>query len=172
MDNTKWHQALKEIYSKVQNRYQSGVRDLNQIVTDQEAMALAELGLRPIHVFDHVDDFARYGEPDWETFLLVASARRDYLLWHMNRAPASHIIRAEDLPPKNQELEGIPWLPRIVTKAQAFLEGSLSDDFMYGCGGDREFLRKFNIHAADFLRLVWACHGDPVKVLARLTNHP
>jgi hypothetical protein len=37
---------------------------------------------------------------------------------------------------------------------------------MYGCSGDRRFLREHNLHPADFLRAVWASHGDDQKVLA------
>ena len=39
-------------------------------------------------------------------------------------------------------------------------------DLMYGCAGDRGFLRERGLHAADFLRVVWAAEGDEGKVLA------
>jgi hypothetical protein len=39
-------------------------------------------------------------------------------------------------------------------------------DIMYGCGGDRAFLSKHNIHPADFLREVWAAKGSIPQVLA------
>jgi hypothetical protein len=37
---------------------------------------------------------------------------------------------------------------------------------MYGCAGDRRFLKEHDIHPADFLRAVWASSGDNTKVLA------
>ena len=36
---------------------------------------------------------------------------------------------------------------------------------MYCCGGDRAFLKKVNIHPADFLRYVWAAHDDDQKIV-------
>jgi hypothetical protein len=36
---------------------------------------------------------------------------------------------------------------------------------MFSCGGDRNFLRTQDIAPADFLRAVWAAHGDQDKVL-------
>ncbi|GAB4175612.1 MAG: hypothetical protein Fur0032_15420 [Terrimicrobiaceae bacterium] len=168
MSNLNWTQKLKAIYEKAVESYRAGERDPDKIFSGEESSWLAGIGLKPVHVYDHADDFVRYGEPDWETFLLVASARRDYFIYVLKREPATREVAAGDLPPKPEELDGVPWLPRIVVKAKAFLEGTLCHDIMYGCGGDRDFLRKFNIHAADFLRLVWACEGDAKRVLEHL----
>lgn len=33
-------------------------------------------------------------------------------------------------------------------------------ELMYGCGGDRRFLKENNIHPAEFLRLVWSKFDD------------
>lgn len=172
MSQLNWKSTLKEIYGRAVDAYRSGERDLEKIFSGEDACWLAGIGLKPIHVFDHADDSVRYGEPDWETFLLVAAARRDYFLYILNRAPGVGEVTAASLPPKAEELDGVPWLPRIVVKAKAFLEGTLCHEIMYGCGGDRDFLRKFDIHAADFLRLVWACEGDAKKVLIRLQKNP
>jgi hypothetical protein len=36
---------------------------------------------------------------------------------------------------------------------------------MYGCGGDRNFLKKHgDIHLADFLRRLWAAGEDDTKI--------
>ena len=72
---------------------------------------------------------------------------------------------SSSLPQKPEELDGIPWLPRIIAKATCFLEGGLCLDIMYGCGGDRRFLKEHDIHPADFLRIVWASGGNNEKVL-------
>jgi hypothetical protein len=70
-----------------------------------------------------------------------------------------------DLPAKAAEMDGIPWLPRLIAKAEAKLRGEMDDDTMYGCGGDRDFLEQHKIHPADFLRVVWAARGDKDRVL-------
>jgi hypothetical protein len=62
-------------------------------------------------------------------------------------------------------MEGIPWLPRIIAKAEAKLRGEMDPDTMFGCGGDRAFCSKHHIHPADFLRVVWAARGDRNRVL-------
>ena len=71
------------------------------------------------------------------------------------------LLGRDDVPTFGDELEGIAYLPRILAKARAKLEGRLDPDLMFGCGGDRNFLRKHGgIHPADFLRRVWAAGGD------------
>jgi hypothetical protein len=42
----------------------------------------------------------------------------------------------------------------------------MDPDTMFGCGGDRAFLSKYDIHPADFLRVVWAAGDDDQKILA------
>ena len=48
---------------------------------DDEKSFLASIGLRPINLYDYAEDFVSAAEPDWETFLLIAAARRDYFLF-------------------------------------------------------------------------------------------
>ena len=36
---------------------------------------------------------------------------------------------------------------------------------MYGCGGDRPFLRNMNIELAEFLRLVWSAGNDDRQIV-------
>ncbi len=163
-----WTAGLKAIYDKSVALYLSGDHDFNSHFSPEETEALAELGLRPINVFDYAEDFAKYQEPSWETFLLVAAARRDYFLHEQQGATNPEEISADELPPKTEKLEGIEWLPRIIRKAQCFLEGGLCHDIMYGCGGDRRFLKEHGIHAADLLRIVWASRGDEQRVLRYL----
>ncbi len=69
------------------------------------------------------------------------------------------------LPEKDSELGGHRWLPRIITKARAKLAGELDPETMFSCGGDRAFLRSHDIHAADFLRAVWAAGDDDQKIV-------
>lgn len=165
MTANQWPQELKSLYERATSIYRSGNRDPSAYFNPEETAALASIGLKPINVYDYVEDFVHSGVPSWDTFLLVAAARRDYFIHEQHGHTCNTELRAEELPAKKDTLGGIEWLPRIIRKAQCFLEGGLCHDIMYGCGGDRKFLKDHNIHSADLLRIVWAARGDETKVL-------
>ena len=75
------------------------------------------------------------------------------------------VVPSDSLPAKAAELEGIAWLPRIIAKARLKLRGELPADLMYGCGGDRPFLRKMNLDLPRFLKLVWECGDDTRRIV-------
>lgn len=166
MEINAWTKNLRLIYDKAVTSYQEGNRDLASYFSDAEKLFLATIGLKPINVYDYAEDYVKYGEPDWDTFLLVVAARRDYFLYVQQGMPGSGEIAESELPAKTSDLEGVTWLPRIIRKAKCFLQGDLCHDIMYGCSGDRRFLSEHGLHPADFLREVWASHGDDQKVLA------
>ena len=166
MSSYLWTHTLREIYDKSLALYQQGNRDLDTYFNVGETGFLSSIGLRPINMYDYAEDMNASGEPDWNTVLLMAAARRDYFLYHQHGKVSASVTEADSLPPKAEELEGIPWLPRIIRKATCFLEGGLCHEIMYCCGGDRRFLKEHDIHPADFLRAVWASGGDQAKVLA------
>jgi hypothetical protein len=161
-----WTRKLRELYDKSTDLYRDGNRNLETYFTPEEAAWLASVGLRPINLYDWAEDMISAGEPDWNTVLLIAAARRDYFLVHQRGITNTSVTEAAELPPKTEELDGILWLPRIIAKATCFLKGGLCHEIMYGCGGDRRFLKEHDIHPADFLRAVWASNGDATKVLA------
>ena len=161
-----WTRTLREIYDKAVALYQQGNRDLESYFTPEETAFLSSIGLRPINLFDWAEDMNASGEPDWNTVLIIAAARRDYFLVHQKGVTATSVTEATEFPPKTEALDGIPWLPRIIKKARCFLEGGLCHEIMYGCAGDRRFLKEHDIHPADFLRAIWASGGDNAKVLA------
>jgi hypothetical protein len=163
-----WTVSFRALYDKALDLYRSGNTDLTTYFSEQETEFLSSIGMRSINVFDYAEDMAKYGEPSWDTALLIAAVRRDYFLHHQHGVTSVKVTEAEELPAKTDELEGIAWLPRIIRKAQCFLEGGLCHDIMYGCGGDRRFLKEHDLHPADFLRIVWAADGDPSKVLAKI----
>lgn len=166
MNSYSWTRRLRELYDRSVALYQGGNRELGSYFTAEDLSWLASVGLRPINLYDWAEDMVSAGEPDWNTVLLIAAARRDYFLVHQKGVTATTVTEASELPAKTDELEGIPWLPRIIAKATCFLKGGLCHEIMYGCGGDRRFLKEHDIHPADFLRAVWASDGDHAKVLA------
>ena len=165
MKSDVWTTGLRAIYDKAVRLYRGGQRDDVTYFSPEETFFLASIGLKPINVYDYVEDFVSSGEPDWDTYLLIVAVRRDYFIFEQKGVASCEEIRANQLPARRAALRGIPWLPRIIKKARCFLEGALCHDIMYCCGGDRHFLRKHELHPADFLRVVWASKGDDQKVL-------
>lgn len=162
-----WDSAFLELFERCCNRCRSGDLDYTRYYSATDLAFLDELGYKPREFFDFVEDNIDGAgeEPTASTALLVAAVRRDY--WHhvMKRVPSDKVLLPGDLPGREEELAGHAWLPRILAKARAKLRGELDPEIMYGCGGDRLFLRRHDIHPADFLRVVWAAGSDDSKVV-------
>ncbi len=165
MKSDVWTTRLHAIYDKAVSLYRRGQLDDATYFSVEETRFLASIGLKPINVYDYVEDFVSSGEPDWETYLLIIAVRRHYFLFEQKGVVSTEEIRPDQLPSRRATLDGIPWLPRIIKKARCFLEGDLCHDIMYCCGGDRHFLREHALHPADFLKAVWAAQGDDQKIL-------
>ena len=171
MDHYTYHTRLKEIWQKGYDAYQAGGREPGVYLNDEDQAFLAEIGANQQDVYDFTDDYIRYGAPDWETFWSVQSIRFNYFKLVMKGQPGTYIRLPSEYTPKVAELNGIPWLPRIIEKAQHKLRGELDPDVMYGCGGDRDFCERHNVHPAEFLQLVWNNFNDPQAVAAYLEEH-
>jgi hypothetical protein len=165
MKSDVWTTSLRTIYDKAVTLYRDGKRGDATYFSPEEMRFLASIGLRSINVYDYVEDFVSAGEPDWDTYLLIVAVRRHYFIFEQKHSGSLNEIRPDELPPKRATLAGITWLPRIIKKATCFLEGALCHDIMYGCGGDRHFLREHRLHPADFLKAVWSAKGDDQKIL-------
>ena len=165
MKHRPWTVALRQLYDKAISEYRSGNRDPERFFTRKEHRALSRLGLRPINLYDYAEDFLDSGEPDWETVVLIVAARRDYFLSEQKGKMPGRTTPEAALPRKEDKLGGISWLPRLIRKAECFLHGSLCPEIMYCCGGDRSFLRKHNLHPADFLRVTWHAGDDHKRIL-------
>lgn len=59
-----------------------------------------------------------------------------------------------------EELEGLPWLPRLIDKVRALQAGTLGDYTPYPCGGDRHFLQVVGIDADPLKALIDSGAGD------------
>lgn len=163
----RWHHELKHLFVQALERYRVGERNPAQFFTPQETAYLASIGQTPQELYDFVDDHARSdGDPDWETLLLISAVRRDYFLTIQGGQRSDKTILMNELPAKDARIGGIPWLPRVIKKAEAKLRGEMPTDLMYDCGGDRNFFREHHLHPADFLRHVWVANGDENKILA------
>ena len=160
-----WNDTFLALFERCVAAYQSGNQDHESYYSTEDLSFLISIGHQPREFFDFVEDACEDGEPSVSSALLVASVRRDFFLAVQEETPSNKIVTRDGVPNFGEELEGMPYLPRILAKARAKLRGELDPDLMFGCGGDRKFLQKYgDIHPADFLRRVWAADDDVRKV--------
>lgn len=166
MSNYDYTSRLSAVWEKAVKLYGKGQRGSGTYFERPETLFLAEIGVTPQEIYDFAEDFNNGGEPDFATFAAVHDIRRAYFLEVQKGKPSKKVLDPATLPPKDAELAGIRWLPRFIAKAKAKLRGEMHSDIMYGCGGDRNFLRTNDIHLAEFLRVVWKNEKDDDAIVA------
>ena len=159
-----YHSKLEKIWKDGVERYEQGRRSPEGFLSEEELKFLASIGMNVMDVFDFAEDWVCEGTPDLATFLLIHDTRRDYFLREQEGQASSHRMDSATLPAKNDEIEGIRWLPRIIPKARAKLRGELPADTMYCCGGDRNFFQTNDLHPSEFLAVVRDA-GDDDQVI-------
>jgi len=160
-----WEQRFAKFFQNAVLKYREGHQKAGGLLDEKGQKFLASIGHTEREFFDFIEDFAKAGVPTLETAVKIASVRRDYFLREQNGNPSPRRISMAGLPAKDAEIEGIAWLPRLISKAEAKLRGEMPADLMYGCGGDRKFLKAYHIDAADFLRNVWDAQGNRSKIV-------
>lgn len=161
-----WDHQFTELFRRCLDLYQGGNTDFMSYYRKEDFSFLSSIGYKPRELFDFVEDLADEGVPSESTALLIAAVRRDYFLIVQECKASEKEVTGDDIPSFAEELGGIAYLPRIIAKANAKLRGELHPDLMFSCGGDRKFLSDNNIHAADFLRHLWAADGDDEKMVS------
>lgn len=159
-----WDTTFSRLFARCLDRYKDGDTDYSRYFGKEDLAFLFSIGYKPREFFDFVEDFADEGVPAPTSAALVASVRRDYFAVIQKGQLSDREVANDDLPGREEELGGFVWLPRILVKARAKLRGELHPDTMYSCGGDRAFLRRHDIHPADFLRIVWAAGDNDAAV--------
>ena len=160
-----WNDRFSDLFARCLQRYQSGDKDYNGYYSETDLELLSSIGYRPREFFDFVEDLCEEATPSATTALLIAAVRRDYFIVEMNCEMREPTVTRDNIPTFGDQTEGFTYLPRILAKARAKLRGELDPDLMFGCGGDRKFLKEHgNIHPADFLRRVWAAGDDDSQV--------
>ena len=167
MSHYTWSTTFRELFDRCVKAYRIGKTSHNTWFTAADLAFLKSIGYKEQEFFDFVDDHCRYADgPTPEVALLVAAVRRDYLHVVQHGKTSTKTIPPSELPPKPAQMDGIPWLPRLIAKARAKLRGEMDPDTMYGCGGDRAFFEEHDLDPAQFLRVVWAAGDDDQKILA------
>lgn len=152
--NDDWKLEFRKVWERGITAWRNGRDSAQTMFAPADVAFLAELGCTAQEMFDFVDDSLSYDDLDFETVLAVVAIRREYFLEVMLGQPTGRVVAASELPAKAAEVDGIAWLPRLIAKARIKLRGELHPDLMYGCAGDRPFLRKHGMTLPQFLELV------------------
>lgn len=150
---------FKGLYDKAVGLYAKGQRGAETFFAPTEVAWLASVGITPQHLYDYAEDQNNGGEPGYDNALGIELIRRDYFLNVQQGQASKTVLDESKMPSKDEAIEGIVWLPRILPKTKAKLRGELPGSLMYSCGGDRRFFKAHDILPAEFLSLVWR-NGD------------
>ncbi len=152
---TDWEADFQPLWDRGVGAWKAGRRSPRTMFPAEDAAFLAEVGCTTQEMFDFVDDCLRYGDFDFGMVLEVTKIRYRYFVEVMRGKATGRIVPMSELPPKAAAVDGIPWLPRLIAKARVKLRGEMDPDLMYGCAGDRPFLREHHMTLPGFLQLVW-----------------
>jgi len=152
--NDDWKLEFRKVWERGIVAWKAGRRSPHTMFAPADVAFLAGIGCTAQELFDFVDDSLCYDDLDFETTLAVTAIRREYFLDVMQGKPTGRVVPMSGLPAKSDEVDGIAWLPRLIAKARIKLRGELNPDLMYGCAGDRPFLRRHHFTLSQFLQLV------------------
>ncbi len=152
--NDDWNPEFLKVWERATVAWEAGRRSARTMFPPEDLEFLSGIGCSAQELFDFVDDAMRYDDVDFETVREVTAIRRDYFLTVMGGKATGKVVPMSELPAKSAAVDGIRWLPRLIAKARLKLRGEMSPDLMYGCGGDRPFLRKHRMTLPQFLQLV------------------
>lgn len=130
--NTDWKTQFRDLFYRGVERYQEGRRSPETMFESDEPTFLESIGCSTQEMFDFCDDYIRWGDVIYEHVEEVQAVRLDYFANDLNSQPAARRMEMEEFPAKTDEIAGIAWLPRLIVKARAKLEGTLPADLMYG----------------------------------------
>ena len=165
IDHHDWQKQFRHVYDRGVAAWHAGLRSPERMFDGTDVAFLSSIGCTAQELFDFVDDELGHGDFDFTTTLAVAAIRRDYFLNVMEGKPAGRTVTMASLPSKTAEVDGIAWLPRLIVKARVKLRGEMPADLMYGCAGDRPFLRQMKMDLPGFLKLVWDSGEDDRRVI-------
>lgn len=170
MNEDAWKAEFRAVYGRGLEAYESGRQSPASFLDPADRAFLASIGCSAQELFDFVEDFSGAREPVFEEVLGVTALRREWLLNEQAGVASNRKRAVVEFPAKTAQLAGVEWLPRILTKAEAKLRGELPDELMYGCGGDRAFLRRVGVGLTEFLAAVRDARGDQKPVIALVTG--
>ncbi len=127
-----WRQQFHELFFTGVKRYEAGRQSPETMFAPEDITFLESIGCSALEMSDFCDDYVRWGDVIYEHVEELQAVRLEHFQNTLNRQPAKHRMAMDEFPAKSDEVEGIAWLPRLITKARAKLAGSLPADLMYG----------------------------------------
>ena len=149
-----WKSEFQKVWNRGVAAWNGGHNSAKTMFGPEDAAFLAGIGCSTQELFDFVDDCLGYGDFDFAAVLEVTAIQREYFLNVMHGKPSGRVVQMGELPAKSATVDGIAWLPRLIAKARIKLRGEMNPDLMYGCAGDRPFLREHGMTLPEFLQLV------------------
>jgi len=165
MHHYDYQRELESIWTHAVRTYEAGIQSADEMFTHEQLSFLTFIGQSAQEMFDYAEDYVSGGEPSFGDVAAVADIRRSYFLEVQKGKPSQNQLDPNTLPSRGAELGGLVWLPRILAKAHSKLRGELHPNVMYGCGGDRAFLKLCDIHPAELLRKVWQNENNDQAVV-------
>lgn len=164
-----WNDRYMTLFREAAERFLTNPHTgTDRFFLPDETDFLSSIGLRAEDMHHVVADYCTLGEPSPSTALLVAAQRRAFFLTAQRGISGNAAeVKAASLPTESEEFQEIPYLPRLIRKAEATLFGTLDKTLMFPDAKDREFLRTHGgIHPADFLALASSARGDRQKIVS------
>ena len=127
-----WRTQFHDLFFKGVERHKEGRQSPEGMFEGDEPNFLESIGCSNQELFDFCDDYVRWGDVIYEQVEELQAVRYEHFIEELDSQPASHAMEMDEFPPKDAELEGIAWLPRLILKARAKLAGNLPADLMYG----------------------------------------
>ena len=165
MPTPDWESEFRAVHARAIQAWNAGRRSPRSMFSPEDTAFLQSIGCTCQELFDFVDDLQDWGEPGLETVVEIQRIRLAYFTEVQHGQLSHHVASMDDLPPKSEAVDGIPWLPRLIAKARLKLRGEMPPDLMYGCGGDRPFVARMRTTLPDLLRLVWESGSDDRRII-------
>ena len=127
-----WKTQFREVFDAGVQRRKEGCNEPGAMFESTEVAFLESIGCTAQEMFDFCDDYVGWDDVIYEHVEALQAVCYEHFVQELDSQPASHRMEMHEFPPKDAEVDGIHWLPRLIVKARAKLVGALPADLMYG----------------------------------------
>ena len=127
-----WKTQFRAVFDAGVERRKAGCSDPDSMFEPDEVSFLESIGCSVQEMFDFCDDYVGWDDVIYGHVEALQAVRYEHFVEELDSQPACHRMEMDEFPPKDAEVEGIAWLPRLIVKARAKLAGQLPADLMYG----------------------------------------
>jgi hypothetical protein len=127
-----WKTQFREVFDAGVQRRKEGCNEPVAMFESAELAFMDSIGCTAQEMFDFCDDYVGWDDVIYDHVEALQAVRYEHFVEELDSQPASHRMETDEFPPKDAEVEGIAWLPRLIVKTRAKLAGQLPADLMYG----------------------------------------